>query len=227
MITQERYKMNMGVLNEDDLKKLQTLKVVIVGLGGLGGYLANQMIRLGLLHVTLIDFDRFTESNLNRQLFSNMNNIGEYKVDVIAKELKKINPKAKIIVKREKIQDLDFIEGDYLIDCSDNKETKIYLSRLSQENKIPLLHGACGGWYGQVGWMSPSCTLLEDLYSDEEKGLETRLLNPPYIVNAVASVMVSEFIKMIKNHANVMMDEILFIDLLDNDFWTSGGHKHG
>jgi len=46
------------------------------------------------------------------------------------------------------------------------------LSKLSNKLNIPLLHGACGGWYGQVGWINPSCTLIEELYGDEETGLE-------------------------------------------------------
>ncbi len=222
----ERYIMNMGVLSKEDFNKLQLIDVIIVGLGGLGGYVANQLIRLGVLKMTLIDFDTFSESNLNRQLFSNVNNIGEYKVDVLCGELKKINPLASIKCIKKRIQDINDLSGDYIIDCVDNKETKIYLSKLSNKLNIPLLHGACGGWYGQVGWMSPKCTLLEELYGDEEKGLETVFLNPPFIVNAVASVMVSEFIKMIKNDSHVVLDQILLIDLLDNIVTKSGVVKN-
>jgi len=222
----EAYKMNMGVISNEDFNKLQRLDVIIVGLGGLGGYVANQLIRLGVVKMTLVDFDTFTESNLNRQLFSTINNIGEYKVDVICKELKNINPLASIKFIKKRIQDISDLSGDYIIDCVDNKETKIYLSKLSNTLNIPLLHGACGGWYGQVGWMSPTCTLLEELYGDEELGLEKVFLNPPFIVNAVASVMVSEFIKMIKNDSRVVLDQILLIDLLDNIITKSGVAKY-
>ena len=219
----ERYKMNMGVLSEEDLEILQRIEVVIVGLGGLGGYMVNQLIRLGVINLTLIDFDTFSESNLNRQLFSNRSVIGKYKVDVIYEELKKINPNAAIKCIKKKVQDIKDISGDYIIDCVDNIETKVFLSKLSEKHNIPLLHGACGGWYGQVGWMSPECTLIEDLYTGEEKGIEKELLNPPFIVNAVASIMASEFIKMIKKDSSTIIDELLIIDLLNNEVVKSGG----
>ena len=123
-----RYQMNMSVLNKQAFHKLQQVKVIIIGLGGIGGHFANQLLRLGVKKMVLVDFDRFTETNLNRQLFSKVENIGEFKVDVISNELKKIDPKASIEIIRSRVQDIDHLEGDYLIDCVDNKETKIYLS---------------------------------------------------------------------------------------------------
>jgi molybdopterin/thiamine biosynthesis adenylyltransferase len=222
----ERYIMNMGVLSKEDFNKLQQSDVIIIGLGGLGGYVANQLIRLGVIKMTLVDFDIFSESNLNRQLFSNIENLGKYKADILCNELKKINPLAELNCVKKRIQDINDLKGDYIIDCVDNKETKIYLSKLSNKLNIPLLHGACGGWFGQVGWMSPSCTLLEELYGDEEKGLETELLNPPFIVGAVASFMVSEFVKMIKNDAHIVLNELLIIDLLNGIVVKSGVGKY-
>jgi len=222
-----RYKMNMGVLNTQDLLKLQEIEIIIIGLGGLGGNVVNQLVRLGVQRMTLVDFDRFSESNLNRQLFSNMNNIGKYKVDVISKELKKINPNVSIKIVKKRIQDVSNLLGDYMIDCVDNIEAKIYLSKLSNQLEIPLLHGSCGGWYGQVGWISPKCTLIEDLYRNEDKGLEDDMLNPPFVANVVASYMVSEFIKMIKNSSKIVLDNILFIDLLENVLIKLGDNKHG
>lgn len=222
----ERYIMNMGVLSKEDFNKLQQSDVIIIGVGGLGGYVANQLIRLGVIKMTLVDFDTFSESNLNRQLFSNIENLGKYKADILCNELKKINPLAELNCVKKRIQDINDLKGDYIIDCVDNKETKIYLSKLSNKLNIPLLHGACGGWFGQVGWMSPSCTLLEELYGDEEKGLETELLNPPFIVGTVASFMVSEFVKMIKNDAHIVLNELLIIDLLNDIVVKSGVGKY-
>ena len=222
-----RYKMNMGILSENDLVKLQEIKVIIIGLGGLGGYVVNQLVRLGVCQLILIDFDHFSVSNLNRQLFANMDNIGESKVDVIFRELKKINPNISIKIEKKRIQDVKNLKGNYMIDCVDNIDTKIYLSKLSNQLDIPLLHGSCGGWYGQVGWISPKCTLIEDLYGKEEKGLEDVLLNPPYVVNVVASYMVSEFTKMVTCRSKTMLDAILFIDLYENTLIKLGDQGHG
>lgn len=222
-----RYEMNMGVLTKKDLDKLQRAKVAVVGLGGLGGHVVNQLVRLGLKHITLIDFDQFSESNLNRQLFATMKSIGQYKVNVVSKALKEINPDLMIEVYLNRVQDLKDLSVDYLIDCVDNTETKIYLSQLSKQLNVPLLHGSCGGWYGQVGWISPQCSLIEMLYQNEEKGLENALLNPPFIVNVVASYMVSEFVKMIKDQSKTVFDELLLIDLDNNVLLKSGGVNHG
>lgn len=222
-----RYQMNMGVLTEEELMHLQTKEVIIVGLGGLGGNLANQLVRLGVNHLTLIDFDRFSESNLNRQLFSNMNNIGHFKVDVVSDELKKIHPNIVLNTIKGRIEDIQELQGDYIIDCVDHIETKIYLSKLSKQLNKPLLHGSCGGWYGQVGWILPNSSLIEDLYSKEDTGLEEDLLNPPYAPNVVASFMASEFTKMIKNSPTLVVNQILFIDLYENALIKLGDHKHG
>ena len=163
----------------------------------------------------------------NMQHIKLTENIGEFKVDVISNELKKIDPKASIEIIRSRVQDIDHLEGDYLIDCVDNKETKIYLSTLSNQLNIPLLHGSCAGWYGQVGWMSPSCTLIEDLYGHEDNGLEEKIFNPPFMPNVIASYMVGEFTKMIKQSSNIVLDELLFIDLFNLGMIRSGGKHHG
>lgn len=212
----KRYDMNVGVLTEEAIHRLNDITVLVVGLGGLGGNVVNQLVRLGVKNFILVDFDRFTESNLNRQLFSNTDSIGRLKVEVVSRELKMIHPLLQISKYASKIQDIEVSEIDYIIDCVDNIETKVYLSKLSSKTEKYLLHGSCGGWYGQVGWQSPRSTLIEDMYQSGE-GLEKELLNPPFTPSAVASIMVSEFAKFILNDKNTVVDDILLIDLLHNE----------
>ena len=222
-----RYEMNMGVLNQEELNKLSHIKVAIIGLGGLGGNVANQLLRLGVKHMILVDYDCFDESNLNRQLFSAMDNIGKFKVDIIADSLKLIDPNINLKLYKEKIQEVCDFKADYIIDCVDNIKSKIYLSKLSSKLNIPVLHGSSGGWYGQVGWMSPKCTLIEDMYGEAKSGLEEKMLNPPFTVSIVASYMVCEFTKMIKNSSQIVLDELLLIDLLDYSVLRTGANKNG
>lgn len=219
---EERYHMNRGVLTEEEMKRLKDKKVLIVGCGGLGGNVANQMVRLGVGNLTLVDFDVFSISNLNRQLFSNTDNIGEKKVEVLQEELRKINPTVFITSFDSRIQNIEVPQIDYIVDCVDNIETKIYLSKLSQKRNVPLLHGSCGGWYGQVGWISPNSPLIEEMYESGE-GLEKELLNPVFAPSVVSSYMVSEFTKMIKNQSLVVMDELLLIDLYNNAILRTKG----
>jgi len=177
----ELHKNNLGIMTSDELSTIQDKKIMIVGLGGLGGHVADNLVRLGLKELVLVDFDVFEISNLNRQLYSTHSNLGEYKVNVLRDKLHKINPECSIYVSIEKVEDL-LIENlkdiDYIIDAVDSPQTKVHIAELAYKLEIPLLHGACAGWYGQVGIILPGCDLIYDIYQNKEHGLETKLLNP-------------------------------------------------
>ena len=216
---------NLGILSEADFSAMHDSHVVIVGLGGLGGNFSNNIIRLGIHNITLIDFDKFELSNLNRQLFSNQQNIGKYKVDVISAELKTINPNCNIRTINNRIENInlkDLNHIDYIVDAVDKPKTKIFLSKLCNNLNIPLLHGACAGWYGQVGWITPGCSLLEETYKGEVSGLETSLLNPSFTPSAVAAIMTSEFTKYIQGSKETTINELLLIDLYNNKMIKTG-----
>ena len=218
-----RYKMNTGVLTNEEYNKLTQTKILVVGLGGLGGNVVNLLVRLGVRDIVLVDFDNFTESNLNRQLFSNETSIGRHKVDVVVEELLKIDQSIQLEKQIKRVQEYKPENIDYIVDCTDNLEAKIYLSNLSKELDIPLLHGSCGGWYGQVGWIQPGFPLIERMYKGKQKGLEEELLNPPFAPSVVAAYMVSEFTKMIKKDKNTVINQLLLIDLHSNSLIKTGG----
>jgi tRNA A37 threonylcarbamoyladenosine dehydratase len=77
----EQYWNNLGIMSSMELDAIQNKKIMIVGLGGLGGHVADSLVRLGVSRIMLVDFDVFEVSNLNRQLYSTHENIGEYKVN--------------------------------------------------------------------------------------------------------------------------------------------------
>lgn len=224
-----QFQHNLGILSETDFFNIQTTQLVIVGLGGLGGHIANNMVRLGIEHFTLIDFDNFDHSNLNRQLFSNHFTLGSSKVQVIRDELLKINPNCTIITHPTNVEKLDdriFKNANYIIDAVDSPQTKIYLSDLCTKLNIPLLHGACAGWYGQVGWITPGCQLLHKTYHNTPSGLEENLFNPSFLPSAIASIMTSEFVKYIQHSTETVVDQLLLIDLYNNTTIKTGDH-HG
>jgi molybdopterin-synthase adenylyltransferase len=216
---------NFGVLNEKEFNTIKNAKIAIIGLGGLGGNVANELVRLGAENLNLIDYDRFEETNLNRQLFSNISNIGDYKVDIIKAELLKINPNCIIEVNKSRIQDLDIDilnKYDFIIDAVDNPQTKIFISELGTKLNIPVLHGACAGWYGQVGWILPGSKLIKGIYGNEKQGIEQELKNPSFTPSAVASIMVAEFLKYIKKSDKTVINQVLLIDLLNNTIIKTG-----
>ena len=77
----------------DVLERIKNLNILIVGIGGVGGYTLESLVRCGVENITIIDYDRVDSSNLNRQIISNLNNIGQLKVDVARKRYTNINDK--------------------------------------------------------------------------------------------------------------------------------------
>ena len=91
---------NVGIAGQ---KKISTSKVFIVGAGGLGCPVADLLCRAGVGEIGIIDHDKISLSNLNRQTLFNTNDINKYKVDVLKKKLKKINPLVKVNVFKKKL----------------------------------------------------------------------------------------------------------------------------
>ena len=210
---------NLGVLTQNQMDVLFETKIAIIGLGGLGGHVANLFVRLGLRKLVLIDYDDFSISNLNRQLFSTIANIGKSKVEVVKTALLEINPSLDIDIHKDDIRNIDkerLLDVKYIVDCVDNLETKLYLEQYAQLHQLPLLHGACGGWYGQVGWIIPGDPVLVKLYQNQQKGLEKDLLSPTFIPANVASMMISEFIKRVF-YSSTRKSVLYFIDLRNNE----------
>lgn len=88
----ERYQRNLGTLGLDGQRTLFSSRIVIVGLGGLGGYVLEQMTRAGVGHITGIDPDVFEPSNLNRQLLSDVNSLGVSKVERAKQRIQQVRP---------------------------------------------------------------------------------------------------------------------------------------
>ena len=78
------------------MKQLASIKVILFGIGGVGSWCAESLIRSGVHHLTLVDMDKVDETNINRQLLATRDTIGEIKVEVLKNRLLTINPKAKI-----------------------------------------------------------------------------------------------------------------------------------
>jgi len=217
----KQFQENLGILTQLESDDLMNTKVLIVGLGGLGGYIANSLTRLGVKSMILVDYDSFEVSNLNRQLFSQHINLGEKKTDVLKRELLSINPFVNITTYSNKIETLDdslLQDIDILIDAVDNIHTKCYLEKLGTKLNKPLLHGAIGGWFGQFGLIMPGSNLLNELYETHTPGLEKTLKSPTFTPGIIANLMVSEFVKFITKKEHSLINQIMMIDLLNHDY---------
>ena len=131
-------------LLEDDLKILKDKVVLIIGLGGVGSYALETLSRTYFKKIIIVDSDKIDISNLNRQLMSDINNIGMYKTDVFESRIKLINPDCNIIKVTEFItkSNLDSLfkeKVDYVIDACDTLETKKEIIKYCLKNKIKFI----------------------------------------------------------------------------------------
>lgn len=131
-------------IGKENIEKLKNSTVLIIGLGGVGGYALESIVRSGIQNLIIVDADTIESSNLNRQLISLQSNIGEKKVDAFEKRILDINPNAKIkkidqYITEENINLLFEKKIDYLIDACDTVPTKKLIIKQCINKKIPMI----------------------------------------------------------------------------------------
>lgn len=131
-------------LGEDNLNKIKNTTVLIVGLGGVGGYALETLVRSGIESLILIDYDKVDISNLNRQIITNKNNIGLYKVDVAKDRILSINPDCNVTIikgflNKDNINILDKYNIDYIVDACDTLDAKKLLIDYSIDHNIDII----------------------------------------------------------------------------------------
>ncbi|MBR6957777.1 MAG: tRNA threonylcarbamoyladenosine dehydratase [Erysipelotrichaceae bacterium] len=132
------------LLGQEGVQKLHDSHVLVVGLGGVGSYCLESLIRSGIGKLTIADFDTVDETNLNRQLQTLRENIGAKKTDIFIERAKAINPDVEIrafemFVNKETANSLFDTDYDYVADCIDSTEGKITLWKICQEKQIPFV----------------------------------------------------------------------------------------
>lgn len=219
----ERYSRNMLSLSKEENESLREKKVCVIGCGGLGGYIIEMLGRLGVGTIIAVDGDVFEESNLNRQLLSNMTNLGKSKANEAQSRMKKVNPDIKVIPISENFTENNYksiLSGCHVaIDALDNIKSRLLLQNCCEELGIPLVHGAIGGWYGQVTTILPGDRTLSKIYKGcKGEEIKNPMGNPSFIPALAASIEVSESIKILINRGSSLRNKMLFINLLDNSF---------
>ena len=216
-----RYQRNRNMLNCRDQQALFSSHVAVVGCGGLGGYIIEELARIGIGHLTVIDPDIFEEHNLNRQILSTPADLGHDKVAVAVRRVAEVNPAVTVtpIVKAlSRNNGCGLLAGSQVVvDGLDNIDTRLELSDVCETLELPLVHGAIAGWYGHVTSQMPGDTSLKTLYGQKQrpKGIEGSLGNPSFTPSLIASVQVAEVIKILLNHGEPLRHRLFTIDLLD------------
>lgn len=130
------------------MNKLNAKKVILFGVGGVGGYVAEMLVRSGICDITLVDFDKVDVTNINRQIVALHSTVGKYKVDVMEERLLDINPDANVVTVKEKlspdnINNLNLFDYDYIIDCIDDVKAKQALIKFCYNNELNIIV-SCG-----------------------------------------------------------------------------------
>ena len=152
------------LIGEENLSLLRKSRVAVFGVGGVGGYAVEALARCGIGALDLIDNDRVSLSNLNRQIIATEDTIGKYKVDAAAERIRKINPGCtvrcfKAFFLPENAAEFDFSEYQYVIDAVDTVSAKIQIVLSSKNAGTPVISSMGAG-----NKMDPTAFRVADLY---------------------------------------------------------------
>ena len=134
----------IALIGKDNLDKIKNSSILIIGVGGVGGYAIETLIRSGIENITLVDYDKIDISNINRQIIAKESNIGKSKVEEWKKRILEINSNVNVTIIKEKItkDNIDILfnkKYDYIIDACDTVIVKKILIKKCKEKNIKLL----------------------------------------------------------------------------------------
>lgn len=224
----------MSIVTRSKQQKFKDSKITIIGCGGIGGQTIEMLARMGVGELILVDEDAFDMSNLNRQNFATLTDVGIPKSEVAKDKVRLINPYVKVTSFNEHVDEsnIDKIisDSDIVIDALDNVLTRVIASRKANEKKIPFIHGAIHGTLGQITTFLPNTKSYEAMFNLPSVGKELTeeviesLKNvtsgtPPVIgptPNLIGCIQSMEAYKIITGIGKVTVaPKILTFDLLD------------
>ena len=217
---------NIGVLGQ---KKILNSRVLVIGMGGLGCPVAEFLTRSGIGSIGIVDHDLVSLSNIHRQNLYDEKDLGKSKVHVAQKKLQNINSKTKINIFNFKLDKKKFIKiiknYDYVVDGTDNFETKFLINDISLKYKKFLVTGAISKFDGHIftfDFNNKKNPCLRCFYQEET--ISDDILNCEYegilgtIAGTIGSMQANEILKKILNIGKNLNGYILIIDLLNLNF---------
>ena len=214
---------NIGALGQ---RKIQDAKVLIIGMGGLGCPAAEFLIRSGIGTLGIVDHDRVSLSNIHRQTLYTEKDLNKPKVKIAKKKLNEINSKTKINIFNYKLNKTKFNKiiknYDYIVDGTDNFESKFLINDISLDYKKFLVVGAISKFDGHIfsfDFKNKNNPSLRDFYQEEV--VTDDILNCEYdgilgtVAGIVGTMQANEILKKILNIGQNLNGFILILDLLN------------
>ena len=152
------------LLGKEAMDKLKNSRVAVFGVGGVGGYTVEALVRSGVGAIDVIDDDKVCLTNLNRQIIATRKTIGQYKTDVCKERIHDINPNCEVTVHKcfflpENAEEFPFAQYDYVVDAVDTVTAKIELVMKAKEMKVPIISSMGAG-----NKLDPSAFRVADIY---------------------------------------------------------------
>ena len=216
-----RYARNCPALTEEESVALGRKRVLVVGCGGLGGHIIDQLARIGVGMLRVVDGDVFEVSNLNRQLLSQVPLLGISKAKAAAEHIARVNPDitaeaVEAFMNEENVRSL--IAGcDAVLDALDNIPGRRILAAACEEAGIPYIYGAIQGWVAQAGVSMPGDHLIETLFPAEVEIRDKSVLS--FTPALCASMQCALCVKLLTGRP-VKTGTIYYFDLLNQEFET-------
>lgn len=216
----QRYERNIPAISIAEQQLLFQKKVLILGCGGLGEYIAQYLARSGIKQITAVDHDQFETSNLNRQLFSSHEHLGHSKVLITAENIQKAAPETVFVPVTEYFQESnasELIHGqDLVIDALDNLPSRLLMEDTCEKENVPFIHGAILGWNLQVTTCMPGSRVLHRLYGhniqdqNQDKTFKTSLPMTPAIC---AAIQTAEALKLLVGQEPSLSGNLFIMNL--------------
>lgn len=195
-----RYLRNMHTLSIQDQICLLQANIAIFGVGGLGGYILELLARMGVGRMLICDGDRFEESNLNRQLMSNQDNLGQNKAIVAKEKINSVNSSVDLSVvdrfaAEEELPEL-FKDKDLVVDALGGLEIRRILFKAAEMAGLPMVSGFIAGATGGVSTVFPGDKGLLSMW-EGHVGAEERLGCLAHTASAIASMQCAEVVNLL------------------------------
>ena len=211
----ERYIRNIPAITEEEQKLLKSRRILIAGCGGLGGFLLEYMVRLGVGEITAVDGDCFEASNLNRQLLSSVEALGTPKALAARDRAAAVNPDVRVIPVHALLDEdnaEELVAGrDLVLDALDNVPSRLLLEDVCEKCCVPLVHGAIQGWNAQVATVLPGSRLLHRLYGEGSGSFSKSAL--AFTPAFCAAVQSAEAAKLLCDREPALAGKLLLADL--------------
>ena len=216
-----RYARNIPALTRAECEVLRQQRILVVGCGGLGGHIIDQLARIGVGFLRVVDGDVFEASNLNRQLLSSVPLLGVSKATAAADHIARVNPDVTV----ESVQTFltegnatEILAGcDIVMDALDNIPSRRILAAACEKANIPYIYGAIQGWVAQAAISMPGDQLINTLYPEEIEITDKSVLS--FTPALCASMQTALCVKWLLGRS-VETGTIYYFDLLNQEFET-------